>query len=137
MRNNGPVTHNEYQIGEGQTLVSTTDLKSRIQYCNPSFIEVKSDRAQYWLSVGAQPTEQVEAPLNLEISMSLLKPVLAGPIVGKGRVVSVGRTIAITEAELVIGAVLVPGAAAPKLVTREQGIAQLVKQAFDRGLLNS
>lgn len=31
----------------------------------PSFIEVKSDRAQYWLSVGAQPTEQVEALLKL------------------------------------------------------------------------
>jgi len=40
MRHNGPVTHHEFQIGEGQTLVSTTDLKSRIQYCNPSFIEV-------------------------------------------------------------------------------------------------
>ncbi|AIY00767.1 30S ribosomal protein S16 [Arthrobacter sp. PAMC 25486] len=25
----------------------------------PSFIEVKSDRAQYWLGVGAQPSEQV------------------------------------------------------------------------------
>jgi small subunit ribosomal protein S16 len=25
----------------------------------PSFIEVTSDRAQYWLGVGAQPTEQV------------------------------------------------------------------------------
>ncbi|WP_400999123.1 30S ribosomal protein S16 [Agromyces sp. GXQ0307] len=32
---------------------------------NPSFIEVKSDRAQYWLSVGAQPTEQVLAILKL------------------------------------------------------------------------
>ncbi|GGE86409.1 30S ribosomal protein S16 [Mycetocola zhadangensis] len=32
---------------------------------NPSFIEVKSDRAQYWLSVGAQPTEQVAAILKL------------------------------------------------------------------------
>ncbi|MFS4506533.1 30S ribosomal protein S16 [Clavibacter sp. Sh2141] len=31
----------------------------------PSFIEVQSDRAQYWLSVGAQPTEQVEALLKL------------------------------------------------------------------------
>jgi small subunit ribosomal protein S16 len=31
----------------------------------PSFIEVKSDRAQYWLSVGAQPTEQVAALLKL------------------------------------------------------------------------
>ncbi|MBT1034910.1 30S ribosomal protein S16 [Canibacter sp. lx-45] len=32
---------------------------------NPSFIEIKSDRAQYWLSVGAQPTEQVRALLKL------------------------------------------------------------------------
>ncbi len=32
---------------------------------HPSFIEVKSDRAQYWLSVGAQPTEQVAAILKL------------------------------------------------------------------------
>ncbi len=32
---------------------------------NPSFIEVDSDRAQYWLSVGAQPTEQVTALLKL------------------------------------------------------------------------
>ena len=32
---------------------------------NPSVIEVDSDRAQYWLSVGAQPTEQVTALLKL------------------------------------------------------------------------
>jgi small subunit ribosomal protein S16 len=32
---------------------------------DPSFIEVNSDRAQYWLSVGAQPTEQVTALLKL------------------------------------------------------------------------
>jgi small subunit ribosomal protein S16 len=32
---------------------------------NPSVIEVDSDRAQYWLSVGAQPTEQVAAILRL------------------------------------------------------------------------
>ena len=32
---------------------------------NPSFIEVDSERAQYWLSVGAQPTEQVAAILKL------------------------------------------------------------------------
>ena len=31
----------------------------------PSFIEVDSERAQYWLSVGAQPTEQVVAILKL------------------------------------------------------------------------
>lgn len=32
---------------------------------HPSFIEVNSERAQYWLSVGAQPTEQVLAILKL------------------------------------------------------------------------
>ena len=31
----------------------------------PSFISVKSDRVQYWLSVGAQPTEAVEAILKI------------------------------------------------------------------------
>jgi len=31
----------------------------------PSFIEVDSARAQYWLSVGAQPSPQVEAILKL------------------------------------------------------------------------
>ncbi|WP_029150011.1 30S ribosomal protein S16 [Microbacterium indicum] len=32
---------------------------------HPSFIEVDSERAQYWLSVGAQPTEQVLAILKI------------------------------------------------------------------------
>lgn len=32
---------------------------------NPSFIEVNSERARYWLSVGAQPTEQVLVLLKL------------------------------------------------------------------------
>ena len=31
----------------------------------PSFIEVTSERAQYWLGVGAQPTEAVEAILKV------------------------------------------------------------------------
>lgn len=31
----------------------------------PSFIEINSERAQYWLSVGAQPTEQVAVLLKL------------------------------------------------------------------------
>ena len=32
---------------------------------DPSFIEVVGDRAQYWLGVGAQPTEAVEAILKI------------------------------------------------------------------------
>lgn len=31
----------------------------------PSFIEISSERAQYWLGVGAQPTEQVLALLKV------------------------------------------------------------------------
>ena len=31
----------------------------------PSFIEIDSERAQYWLGVGAQPTEQVRVLLKL------------------------------------------------------------------------
>lgn len=31
----------------------------------PSFIDVTSERAQYWLGVGAQPTEAVEAILKI------------------------------------------------------------------------
>jgi small subunit ribosomal protein S16 len=31
----------------------------------PSYIEVDSDRAQYWLGVGAQPSEQVSAILKV------------------------------------------------------------------------
>ncbi|ACU70433.1 ribosomal protein S16 [Catenulispora acidiphila DSM 44928] len=32
---------------------------------DPSYIEVTSERAQYWLGVGAQPTEAVEAILKI------------------------------------------------------------------------
>ena len=31
----------------------------------PSIIEINSERVQYWLGVGAQPTEQVEALLKI------------------------------------------------------------------------
>lgn len=40
---------------------------------NPSFIEVDSDRAQYWLGVGAQPTEQVAALLKLTGDWGIFK----------------------------------------------------------------
>jgi small subunit ribosomal protein S16 len=39
----------------------------------PSFIEVNSERAQYWLGVGAQPTEQVAALLKLTGDWGLFK----------------------------------------------------------------
>jgi small subunit ribosomal protein S16 len=39
----------------------------------PSFIEVESDRAQYWLGVGAQPSPQVEAILKLTGDWGIFK----------------------------------------------------------------
>ncbi len=38
MRDNGPVTHREHRLQPGESLVSTTDLKGRILYCNPAFV---------------------------------------------------------------------------------------------------
>ncbi|WP_291013845.1 PAS domain-containing methyl-accepting chemotaxis protein [Hydrogenophaga sp.] len=40
MRNNQPVSQREFPFPPEQTLVSVTDLKGRIVYCNPSFIAV-------------------------------------------------------------------------------------------------
>ena len=40
MRTNLPVTQQGYQFSEEQTLVSVTDLKGRIAYCNPWFVAV-------------------------------------------------------------------------------------------------
>jgi small subunit ribosomal protein S16 len=39
----------------------------------PSVIKVDSERAQYWLGVGAQPTEQVEALLKLTGDWGIFK----------------------------------------------------------------
>jgi aerotaxis receptor len=40
MRMNTPIVDQEYPFPESETLVSTTDLKGRITYCNPAFITV-------------------------------------------------------------------------------------------------
>jgi len=40
MRNNFPVTQNEFPFPPDRTLVSVTDLKGRITYCNQAFIDV-------------------------------------------------------------------------------------------------
>jgi aerotaxis receptor len=40
VRRTGTVTQREFIIDDGSTLVSTTDLKSRISYCNPGFVAV-------------------------------------------------------------------------------------------------
>ena len=40
MRSNLPVSETEYSFPRGETLVSTTDLKGRITYCNKTFVQV-------------------------------------------------------------------------------------------------
>ncbi|MGH3417666.1 MAG: 30S ribosomal protein S16 [Actinocrinis sp.] len=46
---------------------------------DPSFIEVKSDRVQYWLGVGAQPTESVTAILKVTGDWQKFKGLPAPP----------------------------------------------------------
>jgi methyl-accepting chemotaxis protein/aerotaxis receptor len=40
MRDNGPVTGIETEVGEGEVLVSRTDIGGRITYANPAFVRV-------------------------------------------------------------------------------------------------
>ena len=40
MRTNLPITQQGYTFPADQTLVSVTDTKGRITYCNPDFVEV-------------------------------------------------------------------------------------------------
>ncbi|MEZ5662620.1 MAG: hypothetical protein R3E94_03720 [Burkholderiaceae bacterium] len=42
MQSNQPVTQREYQIGDGVTLMSTTDTQSHLTYANAAFIAVSA-----------------------------------------------------------------------------------------------
>lgn len=55
MRNNQPVTQREYAFPDQQRLISTTDLKGQITYCNDIFAEVS----------GFERAELIRAPHNL------------------------------------------------------------------------
>lgn len=59
MRLNTPVTANEYPFPAGETLVSTTDLKGRITYCNPAFITVSGYAREELLG---QPHNMIRHP---------------------------------------------------------------------------
>mgnify|MGYP000870216815 FL=1 len=56
------------------------------------------DEVMGWAHVRA--TNGAEAPLNLDISMTLLKLIPPGPLLGKGRVVRRGRRVTFLEGEL-------------------------------------
>ena len=55
MRNNQPVTQREHQVAENQRLISTTNLKGMITYCNEVFIDIS----------GFSREELMNAPHNL------------------------------------------------------------------------
>jgi aerotaxis receptor len=59
MRTNLPVTQREYAFPEGQTLVSVTDLKGRITYCNAAFVSVSGFRREELMG---QPHNLVRHP---------------------------------------------------------------------------
>jgi aerotaxis receptor len=59
MRTNLPVTHREYAFPSGQTLVSVTDLKGRITYCNAAFVAVSGFRREELMG---QPHNLVRHP---------------------------------------------------------------------------
>lgn len=59
MRHNLPVTDQEFPFPTGQTLVSTTDTKGRILYCNPAFIQVSGYGKQELLG---QPHNLIRHP---------------------------------------------------------------------------
>ncbi|MFC4298308.1 methyl-accepting chemotaxis protein [Castellaniella hirudinis] len=46
MRKNLPVTHRVYAYPENQTLISITDIKGRITYCNDDFVSVSGYRRE-------------------------------------------------------------------------------------------
>lgn len=55
MRNNQPITQRERSFPDSQRLISTTDLKGQITYCNQAFIEIS----------GFSHEELLRAPHNL------------------------------------------------------------------------
>jgi aerotaxis receptor len=59
MRENHPVIDREYPLADGRSLVSTTDLKGRILYCNPSFISVSGFTKEELLG---QPHNMIRHP---------------------------------------------------------------------------
>ncbi len=59
MRQNLPVTNNEYHFSPHQTLVSVTDTKGHITYCNPAFITVSGFTADELLG---QPHNIIRHP---------------------------------------------------------------------------
>ena len=89
----------------------------------PSLIEVKSDRVQYWLSVGAQPSEQVVAILSKTGDWQKFKGLPAPTEPLKVKAAPVNRT-AIYEAAAQAAAGLTPKAEAPAKPAKKAAAAK-------------
>jgi len=59
MRNNQPVTGQEYEVPDRATLMSTTDLDSRVMYGNAAFIEISGFSRE---EIQGQPHNVVRHP---------------------------------------------------------------------------
>ncbi|RZL31100.1 MAG: PAS domain S-box protein, partial [Rubrivivax sp.] len=59
MRDNGPVTQQEYVLRADSPLVSTTDLQSHITYCNPAFVEASGFQRE---DIIGQPHNMIRHP---------------------------------------------------------------------------
>ncbi|MGC9386480.1 MAG: methyl-accepting chemotaxis protein [Hydrogenovibrio sp.] len=59
MKNNGPVTQQEYRLAEGSILVSETDLQGRIVYANEAFLQASG---YTWEELKGQPHNMIRHP---------------------------------------------------------------------------
>lgn len=88
----------------------------------PSFIKIDSERAQYWLSVGAQPSEQVTKLLKLTGDWGKFK--------GEGSTESTVKEAEAKE-EFVApdkGSVIIPEAITPKGEEKEEASAEATEE---------
>ncbi len=70
MRNNQPVTQREVSLGPQQKLISTTDARGMITYCNDAFVEISGfERADHHRDLHSFPTRRssdlIGAPQNI------------------------------------------------------------------------
>ena len=82
---------------------------------HPSRIEINSERVQYWLSVGAQPTEQVLALLKLSGDWAAFKVL---PVEAKAEFVVPEK-----------GSVILPEAITPKAEKAEEAAEEAAPEA--------
>ena len=89
-------------------------------FCQGGLVAGFLDEGMGWAHVWA--TDHAEAPLNLEINMTLVRAVPIGPLKAKGRVVKRGRRVTYLESELFdLDGELLARATSTALVTERPG----------------